>query len=63
MTTVQESDQVLQRRANLEELRKLGVDVYPRRFDPETTIDAVVAAHGSRSGDELQAAPLTTRVA
>ena len=63
MTTVQESDQVLQRRANLEELRKLGVDVYPRRFDPETTIDAVVAAHGGKSGDELQAAQLTTRVA
>ncbi len=33
MNTVSESDQVLQRRANLDELRALGVDVYPRAFD------------------------------
>ena len=63
MTTVQESDQVLQRRANLEELRKLGVDVYPHRFDPQATIDAIVSAHGEKTGPELEAAPITTRVA
>ena len=33
MNTVQESDQVVQRRANLEELKKLGVDPYPHRFE------------------------------
>jgi lysyl-tRNA synthetase class 2 len=63
MTTVQESDQVVQRRANLDELRRLGVEDYPRRFDPAATIDAIVAEHGGRSGEELEAAQLTTRVA
>ena len=33
MTTTEDSDQVLQRRANLEELRRLGVAPYPNRFD------------------------------
>jgi lysyl-tRNA synthetase, class II len=63
MSTVQESDQVLQRRANLEQLRKLGIETYPRRFDPATTIDAVVSEHGSKTGAELEAAQITTRVA
>ncbi len=63
MTTVQESDQVQQRRTNLQELRNLGVDVYPRRFDAAATIDAVVAEHGSKEGAELEAAGITTRVA
>jgi lysyl-tRNA synthetase class 2 len=61
--TTQESDQIIQRRQNLEELRKLGVDPYPRRFDAETTIEALVAAHGEKTGEELEAAQLRTRVA
>ena len=32
MTTTEESDQVVQRRANLTELRKLGSHPYPHRF-------------------------------
>ena len=63
MTAAQESDQVLQRRANLEELRKLGVEPYPRHFDPAATIDAIVSEHGARTGEALEAAQLTTRVA
>ncbi len=63
MSTVEESDQVVQRRANLEELRHLGVEVYPRRFDAAATIDAVVTEHGSKPAAELEAAPITTRVA
>ena len=63
MTTVQESDQVLQRRANLEALRALGVDPYPRRFDAATTIEALVAEHAAKPADALEAAQLTTRVA
>ena len=63
MTTAQESDQVLQRRANLEELRKLGVEAYPRHFDPAATIAAIVGEHGAKSGEELEGAQLTTRVA
>ena len=62
-STVEESDQVVQRRANLEELRNLGVDVYPRRFDAAATIEAVVTEHGGKPGAELEAAPITTRVA
>jgi lysyl-tRNA synthetase class 2 len=63
MSTIQESDQVVQRRVNLEELRNLGVDVYPRQFDASTTIDAVVSEHGAKTGAELDAAHITTRVA
>ena len=39
----------LQRRANLEELKKLGVELYPHRFERRQTIDAIVAAHGART--------------
>ena len=63
MSTVQESDQVVQRRANLEELRKLGIEVYPRKFDPQATIEAIVQAHGEKTREELDAAPITTRTA
>jgi lysyl-tRNA synthetase, class II len=58
-----ESDQVLQRRANLQALRDLGVDVYPRRFDAGASIEAIVAEHGAKPGDELEAAPVRVRTA
>jgi lysyl-tRNA synthetase class 2 len=63
MTTAEESDQVVQRRANLEELRKLGVQPYPHRFDPQATIDEIVKAHGGKSGEALDAEQITTRTA
>ena len=63
MSTVQESDQVVQRRANLEELRKLGIEVYPRKFDPQATIAEIVQAHGEKTREELDAASITTRTA
>jgi lysyl-tRNA synthetase class 2 len=63
MTEPQELDQVVQRRANLEALRALGVDPYPRRFDAAASIDEVVRAHGSRTAEDLEAAGLATRVA
>jgi lysyl-tRNA synthetase class 2 len=63
MTPTDESDQVLQRRANLEALRTLGVDPYPRRFEPEATVDQIVKAHGARSGEDLEAAQIKTRTA
>ena len=63
MTTAEESDQVVQRRANLEELRKLGVHPYPHRFDPQATIAEIVRAHGEKSGETLDAEPITTRTA
>ena len=63
MSSVQESDQIVQRRANLEELRKLGIETYPRRFDSQATIDRIVEAHGGKSRDALEAAQITTRTA
>ena len=50
-----QDEQVAQRRSNLAELEKLGVDVYPHRFDRTDTVSALVVAHGSASHDELEA--------
>ncbi len=63
MTTEHESDQVAQRRANLEELRALGVDPYPTRFAAEASIGQIVSAHGDKPGEELEAAGIRTRTA
>ena len=63
MSTPEESDQVVQRKANLEELKKLGVETYPRRFDFQATVDAIVREHGGTSGEDLDAAQITTRTA
>jgi lysyl-tRNA synthetase, class II len=63
MKTTSESDQIIQRRANLDELRKLGVDPYPHRFDAAATIDAIVAEHGSKTSEELEAARIHTSTA
>ena len=63
MTTTEESDQVLQRRANLEELRRLGVSAYPGRFDPQASVDEIVRSYGGRSAEELEAERITTRTA
>jgi lysyl-tRNA synthetase, class II len=58
-----ESDQVIQRRANLDALKRLGVDPYPRRYNSDASIDAIVAEHGGRSHDELEAMQIRTRTA
>jgi lysyl-tRNA synthetase class 2 len=63
MTTAEESDQVVQRRANLEELRRLGVAPYPHRFDRDASIHEVVEAHGAKTAEELDAATIGTRTA
>jgi lysyl-tRNA synthetase class 2 len=58
-----ESDQVVQRRANLEELKQLGVDPYPRRFEHGVPIGAIVAEHGARTAEELESPRITVRAA
>jgi lysyl-tRNA synthetase, class II len=63
MTTAEESDQVVQRRANLEELRKLGVRPYPHRFNPQASVDDIVRAHGEKTGETLDTEQITTRTA
>ena len=55
-----ESDQLLQRRANFDELTKLGVDPYPRAFDRTDTVEALVNAHGDKTGEALEAEPVQT---
>ena len=58
-----ESDQIQQRRANLEALRQLGVEAYPRTFDQGATVEALVALHGPASGEALEAAQPQARTA
>ncbi len=50
-----EDEQIAQRRFNLAELTKLGVEIYPHRFDRKETVSALVVAHGSKSHDALEA--------
>ena len=42
---------------------RLGVDPYPRQFERTDTIDALVEAHSSKTGEQLDAEPVTTRTA
>jgi lysyl-tRNA synthetase class 2 len=50
-----QDEQNEQRRANLAELQKLGVEVYPRKFERRDTVAALVQAHGGKSHDDLEA--------
>jgi lysyl-tRNA synthetase class 2 len=63
MSTLQESDQVVQRRANFEELKKLGVDPYPHRFEVDAPIEAVVGQYKDSSREQLDEAKPRFRVA
>jgi len=58
-----ESDLRRQRRANFEELVRLGVDPYPHRFERTDTIAELVAAHGNKRKEELETAGIHTRTA
>jgi lysyl-tRNA synthetase class 2 len=53
--TNEESDQVVQRKANLEALKQLGVDPYPERFEGARSISRVVGEHGGKTAAELEA--------
>ena len=53
-------EQLQQRRANLDEIAKLGVDIYPRRFDRTHTISELAATYGERTHDELEADKIPT---
>src|SRR5262245_51507876 len=58
-----ESDQLRQRRANFEELQKLGVAPYPHEFERTHTVSALVDAYSSTPGPALEATKITTRTA
>jgi lysyl-tRNA synthetase, class II len=58
-----DNDQLVQRRANMAELARLGIDLYPRSFERTDTVDALVKAHGGRSAAELDASRVETATA
>jgi lysyl-tRNA synthetase class 2 len=58
-----ESDQLRQRRANFEELQRLGVPVYPHAFDRTHTVSELVDAYQPKTGEELEAGRIRTRTA
>src|SRR6266567_5253766 len=53
-------EQIQQRRTNLDELTKLGIEIYPRTFERRHTISELVAAYGERTHDELEADRIET---
>src|SRR5215213_2605047 len=55
-----QEEQIQQRRANLEGLGRLGVEIYPRRFDRRHTISELVSQYGDRTHDDLEAARTET---
>ena len=57
MPTSQE-EQIAQRRANLEALTALGVDIYPHRFESDETVTDLVGAFGEKTHDDLEAVAL-----
>jgi lysyl-tRNA synthetase, class II len=56
-------DQFQQRRKKLSEIEALGHAPYPHKFDSTHTARLVTEQFGSRTADELTAAPATVRVA
>jgi len=55
-----EEEQIGQRKANLEAIRQLGVEIYPRTFERRHTIAELVETYGGRSHDELEADRIET---
>ena len=51
----QDLDLLAQRRANLAALVERGVAAYPHAFDTTTTVSALVAEHGDKTQEDLQA--------
>jgi lysyl-tRNA synthetase, class II len=57
------SDQLRQRRANFEELQKLGVAAYPHAFERTDTVSDLVEAHSAKTGEALEAGKIQRRTA
>ncbi|MGE5244590.1 MAG: lysine--tRNA ligase [Betaproteobacteria bacterium] len=55
-----QDEQIAQRRENLEAISRLGVEIYPRRFDRTHTISELVESFGARTHDELEAGHVQT---
>jgi lysyl-tRNA synthetase class 2 len=57
------NDQLRQRRANFDELQRLGVAAYPHQFERTDTVSALVDAHGPTTAEALEASRVQTRTA
>lgn len=55
-----ETDQLAQRRANMAELARLGVPLYPHAFRTTHTIDELVRFYGEQTRDALEASQVRT---
>ena len=55
-----QDEQIQQRRSNLDELAKLGIETYPRRFERRHAISELVKTYGSRTHDGLEADRIET---
>jgi len=58
-----EHDLLQQRRANFDELVRLGVDVYPRAFQRTDTVSELVQAHGNSTKEDLETSTVQTTTA
>jgi lysyl-tRNA synthetase class 2 len=58
-----ESDQLRQRRANFEELARLGVAAYPHSFTRTHTITELAEANGEKAAEDLEANRIETTTA
>ena len=56
-------EQFLQRKKKLAEIAALGEDPFPHRFDQTTTVNQILAGHGSHDAPALQAEHVAVRVA
>src|SRR5438093_10510308 len=55
-----QEEQIQQRRANLDELARLGVEIYPHAFERRHTITHLVETYGGRSREQLEAERIDT---
>jgi len=56
-----EEEQRQQRHANLEAIAKLGIDIYPHKFERRHSVSELVAAYVQRTHDELEAERVETK--
>ncbi len=63
MSQQKETDQLLQRRANMAELVRLGVSIYPHAFQRTDTIKSLVTVHGHRTREDIDQAKIQTKTA
>ncbi len=57
----QDNELLAQRRANMDALARLGVDLYPRTFDRTDTVSRLVDEHGGKTREDLDATRVETR--